>query len=311
MKNIHVLPTDNSSKLSYNKDGVLELHRLQWRKNTQNINITSDEEIKNGYAFHLKTQEVLKVKGVGEKSKEIFHSKGFSYSKDCRKIILTTDQNLIKDGVQAIDDEFLEWFVKNPSCYIATLKKEQDYTVPYPKMRFVKPYKIIIPKEEPKQHSKYLSCCRSKEECHCKEEPKQDMSARLQNCLKKFNLSIEEALELEDWKLENIGFSNKTIIELRNLKLKQLTTEEITELVFSKKQETLEEVAERETTFPKMCYPNTASERIAKNAFINGAKWQQEQILDFLYEEITERRDYSAPKMCEKVIEFIEKFKKK
>lgn len=27
-----------------------------------------------------------------------------------KKIILTTDQDLIKDGVQAIDDEFLEWF---------------------------------------------------------------------------------------------------------------------------------------------------------------------------------------------------------
>jgi len=28
----------------------------------------------------------------------------------CKKIILTTDQDLIKDGVQSIDDEFLEWF---------------------------------------------------------------------------------------------------------------------------------------------------------------------------------------------------------
>jgi hypothetical protein len=33
-----------------------------------------------------------------------------------KKIILTTDQDLIKDGVQAIDDEFLEWFTNNPSC---------------------------------------------------------------------------------------------------------------------------------------------------------------------------------------------------
>jgi len=32
------------------------------------------------------------------------------------EIILTTDQDLIKDGVQAISDEFLEWFVNNPSC---------------------------------------------------------------------------------------------------------------------------------------------------------------------------------------------------
>ena len=32
------------------------------------------------------------------------------------KIILTTNKLLIKDGVQAIDDEFLEWLVKNPGC---------------------------------------------------------------------------------------------------------------------------------------------------------------------------------------------------
>jgi hypothetical protein len=42
-----------------------------------------------------------------------------------------------------------------------------------------------------------------------------------------------------------------------------------------------------------------------------GVEWQKEQILDFLYKEITERRDYSASKMCEKVIEFIEQNKKK
>lgn len=32
---------------------------------------------------------------------------------------------------------------------------------------------------------------------------------------------------------------------------------------------------------------------------------EREKILDFLYNEICERRDYSASKMCEKVIEFI------
>ena len=42
-----------------------------------------------------------------------------------------------------------------------------------------------------------------------------------------------------------------------------------------------------------------------------GAKWQQEQILQFLYSEITERRPYSSSKMCEEVIKFIEQFKKK
>jgi len=72
------------------------------------------------------------------------------------------------------------------------------------------------------------------------------------------------------------------------------------------KQETLEEAALNYSTDML----GTIYEELEK-AFAKGAKWQQEQILDFLYSEITERRDYSASKMCEKVVEFIEQFKKK
>ncbi len=75
------------------------------------------------------------------------------------------------------------------------------------------------------------------------------------------------------------------------------------------KQETLEEASERIRKelihAPVGIIPNF------NDGFEQGAKWQQEQILDFLYEEITERRDYSASKMCEKVIEFIQQFKNK
>jgi hypothetical protein len=35
---------------------------------------------------------------------------------NCKKIILTTDIDLIDDGVQAIPNDFLVWFEKNPSC---------------------------------------------------------------------------------------------------------------------------------------------------------------------------------------------------
>lgn len=38
---------------------------------------------------------------------------------------------------------------------------------------------------------------------------------------------------------------------------------------------------------------------------------QQEQILQFLYSEIIERRPYSSSKMCEVVIEFIEQLNTK
>jgi len=62
-------------------------------------------------------------------------------NKNIKKIILTTDQDLIKDGVQSIDDEFLEWFVNNPSC------DRIDFVL----INDIEPwYKIIIPKKEPK-----------------------------------------------------------------------------------------------------------------------------------------------------------------
>jgi hypothetical protein len=71
------------------------------------------------------------------------------------------------------------------------------------------------------------------------------------------------------------------------------------------KQETLEEAALNYSIY------NEQINKAVQEAVKFGAKLQQEQILDFLYSEITERRDYSASKMCEKVIEFIEQFKNK
>jgi hypothetical protein len=75
-----------------------------------------------------------------------------------KKIILTTDQDLIADGVQAIDDEFLEWFVKNPSCERVEVEKQMlcDYCgqehCDNLRCRGYKDsvwYEIIIPQEEP------------------------------------------------------------------------------------------------------------------------------------------------------------------
>ncbi len=74
--------------------------------------------------------------------------------------------------------------------------------------------------------------------------------------------------------------------------------------------ETLEEAAE--TELRKQNWDTTITLPFNGGfieGFQQGAKWQQEQILDFLYSEITERRDYSASKMCEKVIEFIKQNK--
>lgn len=109
MKNIHILPTDKPSRLHF--DSKLFLSPNYQDSKTinsivegRNIYITSDEKIKDGYFLDLTYNIVMK---------SVFYP---SSDKNCKKIILTTDQDLIKDGVQAIDDEFLEWFIKNPSC---------------------------------------------------------------------------------------------------------------------------------------------------------------------------------------------------
>ena len=146
MKNIHVLPTDKPSRLRY-FCGKLEIMYAIPKKSDitfQNIYITSDEEIKEGdWVCNVVNNNIYNA----DKAKLIM------VKENLRKIILTTDQDLIADGVQAIDDEFLEWFVKNPSCEWVNFEKEHDYKVPYLKMRHCEPYKIIIPKEEPKQET--------------------------------------------------------------------------------------------------------------------------------------------------------------
>ena len=138
MKNIHLIPTDKPSRLHL-QNGNLVLHRLQYTLVAQHIYITSDEEIK----------DVRPQNGKWQLEKGQILNKFPDYLTDlseCKLVILTTDQDLIKDGVQAIDDEFLEFFVKNPSCEFVEV--ENSYVAikvgkPSPKV-----YKIIIPKEE-------------------------------------------------------------------------------------------------------------------------------------------------------------------
>jgi hypothetical protein len=139
MKNIHVLPTPNTSRIiSSNKEFTL-LKNYTTDKRCKNIYITSDEEIKEGDWCIDEKENIVKA------DKDFIFNCSHEFNEFWKKIILTTDQDLIKDGVQAIDDEFLEWFVKNPSC--------EEVDVKNPLIANVSDfgYKIIIPKEEPKQ----------------------------------------------------------------------------------------------------------------------------------------------------------------
>jgi hypothetical protein len=160
MKNIHVLPTNKPSRLFEilkfnfvfdNQNKYSEEYKKIHKYKNQNIYITSDEEIKEG-------DYVIWNDKVYKDSKRSFI--GVDYSQ-CKKIILTTDPDLIKDGIQPIDDDFLEWFVKNPSCH--NVKYIFKYNSPYvynseghlpdetsPKTIHIG-YELKIPQEKPKQ----------------------------------------------------------------------------------------------------------------------------------------------------------------
>ena len=184
MKNIHLIPTDKPSRLGYltkkGKEVYKDLRLFDkpmpniLDSENQHIYITSDEEIKEGdWCLHLGksfTDDILSDKITLVKISERYLSMNsyfwkqwdknsqFSYSENkLRKIILTTDQDLINDDIQAIDDEFLEWFVNNPSCeFIQTKRLEDGQYFDYLEDNSViegiyENYKIIIPQEEFKQ----------------------------------------------------------------------------------------------------------------------------------------------------------------
>jgi hypothetical protein len=176
MKNIHVLPTDKPSRFWMTRLGNLtRCHDIKPIKkalgNNVNIYITSDEEIKEG--------DWILFQGLLTKA-----LKGEKFS-GTEKVVLTTDQSL--DGVQAIPDEFLEWFVQNPSCefvevetYFKKIGVETDANG-YRAMDVLgKDYKIIIPQEESKRKidtcynfDKEIGCVQNI--CRCEqEEPKQE-----------------------------------------------------------------------------------------------------------------------------------------
>jgi hypothetical protein len=147
MKNVHVIPTSNPSKIFYIAENFhLEKGQLIEPKSYHNVYITSDEEIKEGDWVLYHEDKISQVLGIN--IDELKLDRGGVWRSSCKKIILTTDQDLIKDGVQSIDDEFLEWFIDNPSCEFVKVNDLYSYT--NDNTEYIG-YKIIIPQEEPKQ----------------------------------------------------------------------------------------------------------------------------------------------------------------
>jgi hypothetical protein len=156
MKNIHILPTEKPSRLHFTEFEEELIFTPKYEKlNGINITITSDEEIKEGDWFYDLDTKYVKIKQSWENSHLDFNGK---------KIILTTDQDLIKDGVWGIEDGFLEWFVKNPTCeyvelkgYAIILPGEWEEDTPEPKQETFKNYPVIIVRNDDKEEFIHLS----------------------------------------------------------------------------------------------------------------------------------------------------------
>jgi hypothetical protein len=159
--NIHVVPTNKPSRLGYltkkGKEVYKDLRLFDilmpqiLDSENQHIYITYKEEIKEGWYFNNAKAFNKPVYVKNEDIKGLKSLYGVNPN-HLQKIILTDNQDLNKDGIQEIDDEFLKWFVKNPICEkigvtfgcmeIRSCKCDSNE-------RCLKPgYKIIIPKEE-------------------------------------------------------------------------------------------------------------------------------------------------------------------
>jgi hypothetical protein len=206
MKNLHLIPTDNYSPLvhSTSKYGGYFLSKYyspmkHMGDSFQHIYITSDEEIKEGE----------RGLSINDAVYTHFNHLGKDYGK---RIILTTDQDLINEGVQAIDDKFLEWFVKNPSCeevevgygWIRLTETDNEgYWVSIPDKRFE------MQQEEPKQENcctpvgqikRYVDCV------GCDRKPKQET---LGEALKKELEFIHSSARNMDF---DLGFKTGSVI---------------------------------------------------------------------------------------------------
>ena len=100
MKNIHLIKTDKPSRLHLWTDengtrpALCELEYSHTR-NTQHIYITNDEQAKQGDWGYIPFQGG-DIKLVGK-----------YFADDWKKIILTTDQDLIADGIEQISEDVL------------------------------------------------------------------------------------------------------------------------------------------------------------------------------------------------------------
>jgi hypothetical protein len=318
MKNIHLIATPNPSRLAIlGMSNTLQLFDnlitfKTFGRSPQNIYITNSEEIKEGDWVYYENGDLKGIHKVvnGQRPKTMI----------LKKIILTTDQDLIKDGVQAIDDEFLEWFVKNPSCEFVEIANDLKYfNVDELRERHIKGlpylyfekigYKIIIPKEEPKQDLEKEMFELEQEldiPSHLRwhnSEPKKRLEKYSERFDNKDNEVVEGVFNPENWGRRIVKEPKQDRTCTNNCSVVCGECQ-----IFEPKQETLEEVVER---LPK----ELDYSEFDDTSFRLGVKWQQEQDKK-MYSEEDMLKSFMAGIKCESdngknFEQFIKQFKKK
>jgi hypothetical protein len=255
MKNLFLIPTDKPSRLfkSFGKLNIGDYitSREDLQVTNQNIYITSDEAI--FIENWVIANNGLLAKVTTEFTWHFINSK---------KIILTTDQDLIADGVQSIDNKFLEWFVKNPSCEKVKVSE----------LRFFNPD--------------------TNESAHCKweydlpqEEPKQKKWDTLN---KELDDALEEEFGSEEPKQETLENSKLALREYI-LANKEKVTEDLQEMREKSgtgRDETLEKAAEKRYVEGVYVINGIDICDASRECFIAGAKWQAERM--YSEEEVIE-----------------------
>lgn len=250
MKNIHILPTDKPSRLyKHDKLGFKLLapveHEIgQYNGSNQHIYITSYENPKKG--------DYLECDGLISKVIEILDRDKFPYlmdngkefaRSDSQKIILTDNEDLIKDGVQAFDDEFLKWFVKNPTCEEVEVLK-----IPYFDESGCS-YLLILPKEPKQCNGNILGCIEDK--CICKHEsimkPKQEIET-IEDAARNYTNWCSENIDCDEeskeeadirgfiagakWQESKMYSKEEVLASFDNLGFKKITSKKLNSLPY-------------------------------------------------------------------------------
>ena len=298
MKNIRVLPTDKPSRLQL-FEGINEFEFQLCSKDSffnkgTHIYITNDEVIKEGDWCIYNSGEIIQylVK---------------LNTDNLKKIILTTDLKLIKDGVQAIDDDFLEWFVSKANdsgvpidiVEVESFCKNGDNCPSqgdYYKQHLCDVgYKIIIPKEEQKQN--LIDMMQDDEKLGlydygwCKGNV---VLPNEENCCTPIG-QIKRYVDCKgcDRKPNKLNLTqlSKDVDDVLDKETKESMSQWLKE---KRQQETLEEAAER--LFGNI-FGNAMSIDWAKDKAIELAKWQaermysEEEVLELLEKALTHKDD--------------------